>query len=468
MSYQNMHTSVQSAEAARPHEEALSVSAAMALAKGALEGVVVRMIGEVSEVSNKPGYKAVYITVKDRSASLPCMMWNNRYKAAGVALRVGMLVELTGRFTLYAAKGRMNFDVFSVSLAGEGNLRLQVANLARKLQAEGLMSPERKRALPVLPQAIGLVTSPRGAAVHDVLRTLRRRYPLARVLVAGVPVEGAGAPAALVEGMQRVVLEGAEVVLLVRGGGSFEDLMPFNDEGLARAIAEMPVPVVTGIGHEPDTSIADMVADLRASTPTAAAESVAPDVSSLALRLRALASSLASAQRARLVRERMGVERVAMLPLFREPERLFDFEAQTLDELSERLGSALPASIEADRARLDAARASLARSLPALTQRDAQRALALSQRLRHQGEELPRRFMHEVAVSAARLGDLSPLTVIARGYAVARDGAGSLVKSVSSVSAGDPLEVTVADGIVNCTVVDTRRVDMSLEAWEEN
>mgnify|MGYP000414752984 FL=1 len=117
----------------------LSVSGAMALAKGALEGVTVRLVGEVSEVSNKPGYKAVYFTVKDASASLPCMMWNNRYRSAGVELRVGMLVELSGRFTLYAAKGRMNFDVFSVSLAGEGNLRLQVANLARKLQAEGLM-----------------------------------------------------------------------------------------------------------------------------------------------------------------------------------------------------------------------------------------------------------------------------------------------------------------------------------------
>ena len=209
------------ADAAAGGAEALSVSAAMALAKGALEGVTVRLVGEVSEVSNKPGYKAVYFTVKDKSAALPCMMWNNRYQAAGVSLSVGMLVELTGRFTLYAPKGRMNFDVFSVALAGEGNLRLQVANLASKLQAEGLMDAARKRALPQLPASIGLVTSPRGAAVHDVLRTLRRRFPLARVLVAGVPVEGAGAPAGIVEGMRSVCAAGAEVVLVVRGGGSF-------------------------------------------------------------------------------------------------------------------------------------------------------------------------------------------------------------------------------------------------------
>lgn len=253
---------------------ALSVSAAMGLAKNALEEVVVRLVGEVSEVNDKPGYKAVYFTVKDEKASLPCMMWMNRYQASGVALSVGALVELTGRFSLYAAKGRMNFDVFSVSLAGEGQLRLQVANLARELEAMGLMDPARKRPLPAYPEAIGLVTSPRGAAVHDVLRTLRRRYPLARILFAGVPVEGPGAADGLVDGLAKVVFAGAEVVLLVRGGGSFEDLMPFNDRRLARTIAACPVPVVTGIGHEPDTSIADMVADVRASTPTAAAEAV--------------------------------------------------------------------------------------------------------------------------------------------------------------------------------------------------
>ena len=140
---------------------ALSVSAAMGLAKNALEEVVVRLVGEVSEVNDKPGYKAVYFTVKDEKASLPCMMWMNRYQASGVALSVGALVELTGRFSLYAAKGRMNFDVFSVSLAGEGQLRLQVANLARELEAMGLMDPARKRPLPAYPETIGL---PRRAA----------------------------------------------------------------------------------------------------------------------------------------------------------------------------------------------------------------------------------------------------------------------------------------------------------------
>ena len=146
-------------------------------------------------------------------------MWNNRYKASGVALQVGQLVQLTGRFTMYTAKGRMNFDVFSVSLAGEGNLRLQVANLAKKLQAEGLTDRARKRPLPQFPSKIGVVTSPRGAAVHDVLRTLRRRYPLAEVFVAGVPVEGPNAARSIVDGIKCVYDAGVEVILVVRGGG---------------------------------------------------------------------------------------------------------------------------------------------------------------------------------------------------------------------------------------------------------
>ena len=337
----------------------------MALAKGALEGVTVRLVGEVSELSNKPGYKAVYFTVKDKSAALPCMMWVNRYQASGVQLGVGQLVELTGRFTLYAAKGRMNFDVFSVALAGEGNLRLQVANLARKLEAEGLMRPERKLSVPAFPLTIGLVTSPRGAAVHDVLRTLRRRFPVARVVLAGVPVEGPRAPEDIVEGMRCVLRAGAEVILVVRGGGSFEDLMPFNDEGLARAISKCPVPVVTGIGHEPDTSIADMVADVRASTPTAAAEAVGPARESLARLFEARCGSLRASMGRALDRAGAEVRRCATRPLFCDAQLLYATGAQMLDMAADRLFRALPANLARAEAPVERQRERLACALPA-------------------------------------------------------------------------------------------------------
>ncbi len=433
-------------------EAALSVSAAMGMAKDALESVVVRLVGEVSEVNDKPGYKAVYFTVKDEKASLPCMMWMNRYRAAGVPLTVGALVEMTGRFSLYAAKGRMNFDVFSIALAGEGQLRLQVANLARELEAAGLMDAARKRPLPAYPQTIGLVTSPRGAAVHDVLRTLRRRYPLARILFAGVPVEGPGAANALVDGLAKVVFSGAEVVLLVRGGGSFEDLMPFNDRRLARTIAACPVPVITGIGHEPDTSIADMVADVRASTPTAAAEAVAPAVEQITARLDALAARLHNAQQRRLDQLGLRLERVASLPVFREPQRLFDAEALALDDLAGRLTSALPAALREDGQRLQQAHRALERLGPSLCGPARQRTAEAQRRLLYQGEALPERFRAAVALSAARLHDLSPLTVLSRGYAIARTEGGVVVRSTTQVTSGDPLSVTVADGAIKCTV----------------
>ena len=167
-------------------ERALTVTEAMSAAKRALEGVRIRVLGEVSEFNDKPGYKAAYFTVSDGGAAMPCLMWRDVYESSGVELRCGMLVELTGGFSAYVPKGRMQFQVRELSLAGEGNLRLQVAALARKLEAEGLMRPERKRALPRFPQRIALVTSPRGKAVHDVIRTLSRRYPIAELLIAGV------------------------------------------------------------------------------------------------------------------------------------------------------------------------------------------------------------------------------------------------------------------------------------------
>lgn len=411
-------------------DEPLSVSAALALAKKSLESCTVKLIGEVSEVSNKPGYKAVYFSVKDSGASMPCMMWLNRYKSAGVDLRVGMLVELTGRFTLYAPKGRMNFDVFGLSLAGEGNLRLQVANLAKKLEAEGLMRPERKKPLPRLPERIGLVTSPRGAAVHDVLRTLRRRYPLAQVVLAGVAVEGEHAPAGLMAALEAVRDAGAEVVLLVRGGGSFEDLMPFNDEALARTIASLGVPVVTGIGHEPDTSIADMVADLRASTPTAAAEAVSPALESLEGELEIRAAGLSRVLTARIERALAVVDRIADRPVFADPNMLFAVEAQSLDLFEDRLQRAIPINLDRDRVKL----------------------AHLEERVRSAGGAVLPRFENQLAMGASRLHDLSPLTILSRGYAIAKDERGSIVKSVDAVRLNETVRVEVADGRLDCTV----------------
>ncbi len=420
-----------------PDDRALSVTEAMSAAKRALEGVQLRVIGEVSEFNDKPGYKAAYFSVCDRGASMPCMMWRDDYRDSGTTLECGMLVELAGYFSAYVPKGRMQFMVRSLTAAGEGKLRLQVAALARALEAEGLMRPERKRPLPPFPERIAVVTSPRGKAVHDVVRTLHRRYPLAELLVAGVQVEGADAPAEIVEGLRAAAAAAPDVVLLVRGGGSYEDLMPFNSEQVARAVAAMPMPVVTGVGHEPDTSIADMVADVRASTPTAAAEAVAPDLGDVRARLgqeaRALGRSLAHQLQSAVHR----VTRCAERPVFSEPRVLLGPASQTLDILETALRRAIPARLERD-----------ARVLA--VQRD---------RLAGVGARVLERPSAAFRLAAARLDDLSPLAILGRGYAVcfAEDGR-TIIRSTAAVARDDRLRVRVADGSINCRVDDTERV----------
>lgn len=410
---------------------ALTVTEAMTKAKRTLEGLPMRVIGEVSEATDRSGYKAIYFTLSDGSSVMPCLMWRDVFAASGVQLSEGMLVEVSGSLTVYPPKGRMQFQVRTLQAAGEGALRMKVAQLAKKLESEGLMALERRRPLPVFPDRIALVTSPRGKAVHDVIRTLRRRYPVAELLVAGVAVEGANAADSIVEGLRCAGDSGADVVILARGGGSYEDLMPFNDEIVARAVVACPVPVVTGIGHEPDTSIADMVADLRASTPTAAAEAVAPASDEIEGRLTSLRRLLARAlsHGVRSAERRVAV--VGSHPFFRDPRALTSLYAQRMDTAAAGLPRAIPGRLARDRARLDAG---------------AKRLSTAAQRTRERADSA---FRH----LASRLEDLSPLGILARGYAVcyAEDGR-SVIRSAASLSIGDEVLVRLHSGTAGCRV----------------
>ncbi len=432
--------------------EALSVSSAMALAKGQLERINVRIIGEVSELSAKRGYKAVYFTIKDESASLPCMMWNNRYAQCGVQLEIGSLIEIKGRFSLYAAKGRMNFDVTSISLAGEGDLRLRVANLAKKLQAEGLMAQEKKLPIPKMPSKIGLVTSPRGATVYDVLRTLRNRFPLSEVLFAGCAVEGTNAPKAMIEALNVVADAGAEVILLIRGGGSFEDHMPFNDEGLARAIAKIPVPIVTGIGHEPDNSISDMVADLRASTPTAAASAVVPDKNDVEFQLASIGGMLTNLVNRQISQYDSQIQRLASSRAISDPQRMLAPYALTIDSLSDRLANSIPNGLLRSKDALGAMRFSLINIGSSLVTRKYRDIETYKGDIKAIGKTFLSRYREAVLQNSAMLDGLSPLGALARGYSITTKENGDIVKSVESIKTGENIRVGVADGYAKCEV----------------
>ncbi len=405
----------------------------MNAAKRGLEKIRLTVIGEVSEFNDKPGYKAAYFTVHDDDCSMPCLMWRDRYNASGVTLQAGMLVELTGNFSCYPAKGRLQFSVASMQLAGEGKLRMQVAQLARKLEAEGLMDASRKRRVPPLPQRIAVVTSPRGKAVHDVIRTLRRRYPLGELLICGVPVEGQDAPARIIQGLEAAcaATPAPDVILLVRGGGSYEDLMPFNDEFLARAVAASPIPVVTGIGHEPDNSICDMVSDRRCSTPTAAAEAIALSTEELSNKLANAQDALRRSVENYMQAQQAQLDRLLDRPLWHDTHYLTGSYFQTLDAMEERLLRAIPDALRADAHALE----------------------LLKGRLLNLGPHLCDGFGRDIALCAAKLDALSPLKTLSRGYSItyAVDGH-SVVDSVQHVNDGDHIQVQVQDGRLACTV----------------
>lgn len=441
-------------------KEALSVSAAITIAKSLLQQHAFRISGEVSELSDKPGYKAVYFTIKDSDATLSCLMWKNRYAAAGVPLRIGAKVVVTGKFTIFAPKGRMNFEVSQLALAGDGDLRAKVAALAEKLRQEGLMDQTRKRTLVSYPDKIGLVTSPRGAAVHDVLRTLRRRFPAVEIVLAGVPVEGKQAPQDMIEALEAVVAAGAQEVLLVRGGGSFEDLMPFNDEMLARAIAACPIPVITGIGHEPDTSIADMVSDYRASTPTAAAEAVSPNQNEVTSLLGDYARRMYGVMMTRLDRSKDYIDALAERPVFKDPLSLFATDFQMLDVLQMSLDRSLSQYIPAQMQRLDQMSHTLTFAEKRIVEQYQNNINALCATFEKLGPSMLESRFSEVSLSAARLHDLSPLKTLARGWSIAKNESGDVVQSIDQVYPGQSLSIRVKDGLIDTEVIGTDTADV--------
>lgn len=390
-----------------------------------------------------------YFSVKDADGQLRCAMFRRAAQLLDFSPRDGELVELRGRLGVYEARGDLQFIVESMQRAGQGALFEQFLRLKTRLETEGLFDASRKRPLPLQPRGIGLVTSLGAAALHDVVTALRRRVPHIPVVLVPTLVQGGSAPAALVSSLSklyRMALDsqapGADltqspaidVILLVRGGGSIEDLWAFNDERLARTIVQSPVPLVCGVGHETDFTIADFCADLRAPTPTAAAELIAQprDVWLRALDL--LGARMAD-----------GVQ------------RQIDLRFQRLDHVAARLGrpSSLAARQDVQLTRL-AQRMRHAVHLRVQGRRHAHVLLAsglaqaLRQRVRLQAERLDR--------AELRLGLLDPRLVLQRGYALVTDSTGHAVVSASQASPGEALKVTLADGSLDVNVARQGRL----------
>lgn len=454
-----MATGIGGSAVAATGQDALSVSEAVGLAKGNVSAwPSLSVTGEVSGFRGPNARSGhCYFEVKDDGASMSVIAWRGVYAHAGFELKDGLQIQLTGKFDIYKASGRLSFVASSMSVAGEGVLRQQVAELARKLEREGLMDPSRKRHIPAFCTRICVCTSLSGSVIEDVKRTLARRNPLVLIDVVGCSVQGAGAPATIVRALQVAAASKPDAVLLVRGGGSFEDLMCFNDESVARAVAECPVPVVTGIGHEPDTSIADMVADRRCSTPTAAAESVAPAIDDVERQMIQRQVRLGNSMRSMLERECAGVESAGKLAASAMAARLAR-EGAFLDALGSRPCLTDPAAgIHARQSELEQTSERLHGALPRLLRHSREVLDRDSQRLAGIAPRLLRVPNSEVSRLAATLDALSPLKVLGRGYSIARDENGHVVKDASSLCAGDSLSVQLGRGRIDAKVTSVDR-----------
>ncbi len=363
--------------------------------------------GEISNLS-QPASGHIYFTLKDPSSALRCVIWRTTAARLLVHLRNGQAVEAHGAISLYERDGQYQLYIDSLRLAGEGWLYQEFLRLKARLEADGLFDEARKRPVPAFPQRIGIVTSATGAALQDILNTLNHRYPLAEVILSPAPVQGDDAPPRLVRALQRLEAAGPDVILMVRGGGSLEDLWAFNDERVVRAIVACSVPVITGIGHETDFTLADFAADLRAPTPTGAAVLATPDAADLRTALGSKLLHLDSAVAALLASNRRDSADMEMRLARLSPQRKVQEDRQRLDELTERTLRGLAAGHRLRRARVDGL--------------------------------------------ASRLQALSPLAVLQRGYAVVRGPDGRILQSVQQVNPGDAIAARLKDGELSAQV----------------
>ena len=370
-----------------------------------------------------------YFNLKDEQGQVRCAMFRRAASLLDFSPRDGQLVEVRGRLGVYEPRGELQLVVESMREAGQGNWFEQFTRLKAKLEAEGLFDAARKRDLPLLPSAVGIITSLGAAALHDVVTTLTRRAPHVQVVIYPASVQGAQAPVELLAALNKAVQRAeVDVLLLVRGGGAMEDLWAFNDERLARAIVASPIPVVAGVGHETDFTIADFCADVRAPTPTAAAELCAQPRQVWLRTLELLLARLQTAVDRQMDTHNQRLDRA--LARVGQPSHLVARQQAQLVWQGQRLAHATRMALQGQQTRLDALGRALPRAVAASLGRDSQR----------------------LERAQTRLESMDPKWVLQRGYAWLADDNGHAVTSVTQARVGQPLRATLADGELNLTV----------------
>jgi exodeoxyribonuclease VII large subunit len=414
--------------------------------------------GELSNLSC-PASGHWYFTLKDEHAQVRAAMFRNRNQLLRRRPETGQQVLVRGRISLYEQRGDYQLIVEHLEPAGHGLLQRRFEEIRARLAAEGLFDTERKRPLPAIPRCLGVITSPTGAAIHDILRVLRRRFPALPVYLYPTQVQGKAAAGELVSAIELANHHGVcDLLILARGGGSLEDLWSFNEEAVARAVAASRIPVICGVGHETDVTIADFAADLRAPTPSAAAELASPDRAELAAAVAALHARLTRAMAAGLAGLNARTE--ALRRRLRHPRERLERQAQHLDHLEIRLRRALETRMHRDDARCRELLQRLRTQHPSRLLADARLHLdycdsRLAEAMRHRLERERRRLES----CAGLLQAVSPLATLQRGYAIALDRSGHTIGSIQATAPGAEIAVRLQDGTLDCNVTAATPAD---------
>jgi exodeoxyribonuclease VII large subunit len=432
-------------------DKPLTISEVVRGASRTLDAIgLVWLEGEVTQVT-KPASGHLYFSLRDKESVLPAIMWGRDSLRMKFRIEPGQRLRVRGRLGVYERDGRMQLYADFAEPAGLGAEALALEQLKQKLAAEGIFAPEKKRALPRFPKRIGVVTSKHGAAVHDIIRTVMRRFPTP-ILIADAAVQGETAPHQIVQGMAMVVRAGVDLVIVGRGGGSVTDLKAFNHERVVRTIARCPVPVISAVGHEVDLSLADLAADARASTPTAAAELAVPDGHALEEMLRKEHRRLDREMHHVLARARQDLDRRTMA-LHARGERALAATRHQLASLHHRLAGMHPrARILAHQNALGELQRRLAAIQPGPRVARATRELdALMTRRDTAMREILDERRNELAQLGAQMAAMSPLAVLDRGYAMVRAG-DVIVRDAKQVATKERLHVKLARGSIDVIV----------------
>ncbi len=407
--------------------------------------------GEISGYRGANSSGHLYFAIKDDEAVLPCVVWKSRAASIRLPLAEGLKIVVEGRFNFYAAGGRLSFIVESMRATGQGDLDARFRQLCAELKQLGYFEEARKRPLPTLPRGVAIVTSASGAALQDCLAVAARRFPSVPLTVIDVPVQGAGAAAAVAGAIESVDRAAArlriDVILVTRGGGSREDLEAFNDRAIADAAFRSATPLVAAIGHETDTSILELVADVRASTPTAAMTRILPDRGELRQQVDAAESALRQAARRRFELKLRDLERWSTRPCLRDPRRLLELPAAKLEHVARDLAARAVARLERGRRSHLELAGRLAVASPAATLgRSQARSQAAQQRLELAASHRMERLGRALASIDAHLRAVGPPGTLARGYSMTLAADGRLLRSAGEAREGETIQTILIDG----------------------